>query len=666
MKEFKKDRQLSVRYLKGIGPKRAAAFESIGIHTIEDLFFFFPRRYEDRSHFSSLAEVIVDDFITIKGTVVAKGIRPTRSIKIFELVVDDGNGRIHCLFFNQPYLMNTFAIDDTVVLFGKVELYKKKLQLNSPEYEILKDDSEVTVHTGRIVPIYPLTEGLTQRSLRKSMKTLIEEYADTVEEIFPPVIMQRHYLLRRKEAFQNIHFPENNFLLERAHFRIVFEEFFEFECKVAQQIKDRSAIKNCFSIKTNEKAHSMFLSALDFSLTKSQEKAIKEIEDDFLKSYPMNRILQGDVGSGKTIIAAFALFLVAHHAFQGAFLIPTEILAEQHYSTVSKLFTALGVSFALLTGNTPPDKKKAIIAQVSKGEINVLMGTHALIQKEVTFSKLGLVIIDEQHKFGVEQREHLLEQTVRPHLLVMTATPIPRTLGLVLYGDLEVSTLRELPFGERGVKTYWITKKKEADVFLKVKEKMREGDQAYIIFPLVEETEKSDLAAATEEYERLKRTVFHEFNVGLVHGRMKKEKKSSVMEQFRAGKIHLLISTTVIEVGIDNPNASIIIIEHAERFGLSQLHQMRGRVGRGKKESFCFLFGEPTTENGKKRLRLMTKTNDGFKIAEEDLYLRGPGDFLGTRQSGLPQFRLADIVRDAETLRLAKKEAFQAVNEGIT
>ena len=661
MKTNKDYKTTPVRYIRGIGPKKALILNNIGIKTVEDLFSFFPRRYEDRSHFVSLSEVKIGDFVTVRGTVIAKGVRPTRSMKIFELVLDDGTGRLYCLFFNQPYLDKNFQIDDTVIVAGKLEFYKKRLQMNSPEYEIIKETGEDTVHTGRIVPVYPLTEGLSQRTLRVSMKALVEGYCDELEETLPAGIMERHYLLSRKEALRNIHFPENNFLLERARLRIVFEEFFTFELKIARKIARRLDFQTCFKVNQNSSYAGEFLSQLPFKFTQSQKQVMDEIMEDLSRPYPMNRLLQGDVGSGKTIIAAYALYVAARHKFQGAFLVPTEILAEQHFNTVSKLFDKLNVTVSLLTGSTPTLEKRNIIDAVRGGTLDVVIGTHALIQEEVKFKNLGFVVIDEQHKFGVRQRAYLRAQKRKPHVLIMTATPIPRTLGLMLYGDLDVSTLKELPFGERKVKTYWITKTKEKEIFAFVKKRLIQGDQAYIIFPLIEETEKSDLQAATEEYHKFQRGEFRDFKLGLIHGKIDNDEKARIMEEFRSGRIHLLVSTTVIEVGIDNPNASIIIIEHAERFGLSQLHQMRGRVGRRKQEAFCFLFGYPTTEVGKKRLRLMTKTNDGFRIAEEDLYLRGPGDFLGVRQSGLPEFKIADIVRDAEILKLAKEEAFREV-----
>lgn len=650
----------SVRYIKGIGPKRGALLKELGIENVRDLLFYFPRRYEDRTHFVPLNQAVVGDFVVIKGRVIAKGVRPTRSIKIFELVIDDKTARLRCIFFNQAYLDSVFKIDDQVIVAGKLELYKRHLQINSPEYEIVNEKEEA-IHVGRIVPVYPLTQGLPARSFRAIMHDVTTQYALSIEESLPKQIIDKYNFPARGEALSIIHNPEDMDSLARARNRIIFEEFFLFEVEIAKRIKKRRTNREHAIFRHENHLIDSFKKLLPFELTCSQKKVLNEILHDFSLGFPMNRLLQGEVGSGKTIVAFFALWVAVESCYQGALLVPTEILAEQQYSAIQSFVKNRTIKCALLTGGLKSQERKDILQSISNGEVDVVIGTHALIQKDVQFKKLGLIVIDEQHKFGVRQRAHLRIQKEKPHCLVMTATPIPRTLGLTVYGDLEISTLKELPFGQRRVKTFWITKKKESDVFSFVKERLKKKEQAFIVFPLVEETEKSDLKAATVEFKRLKEKVFQEFHIGLIHGKMDKEKKQKVMNQFRCGDIHLLVSTTVVEVGIDNPNASIIIIEDAERFGLSQLHQMRGRVGRNKNEAYCFLFGEPTTETGKRRLRLMTKTNDGFKIAEEDLYLRGPGEFLGTRQSGLPQFKMAEILRDKEILQTAKNDAFAFV-----
>jgi ATP-dependent DNA helicase RecG len=654
----------SIQYTKGIGPKRAEFFRKVGVETVFDLLYYFPRSYQDRSTFVALKDVVAGDCVTIKATVLTKGVRRTRSMKIFELIVDDGTSRLRCLFFNQPFLDTTFKVDDEVILSGKIDLYRNTFQMNSPDFELLRpEDTEGNVHAGCIVPIYPLTEGLSQRLVRKTMRHVIDHFLPEVAENLPNTLIEKYTLLPRGDALGNIHFPRDQQTREKAYFRLVFEEFYLFESAIAHKMKGRKEKPCYFRMRSDPDLEKEFQAALSFSLTRSQLKVCREITDDFNRPYSMNRVLQGDVGSGKTMVAAYAVFYAVRHGFQACMLVPTEILAEQHFKTLEPLFNKHHICLALVSGSSSKKEKKDIAAALKKGSIDCVIGTHALLQETISFAKLGLVVIDEQHKFGVAQRAYLKVQEHTPHILVMSATPIPRTLGLVLFADLDVSTLTELPFGMRDVKTYWITQKKESDVYAFVQQRLRAKEQAYIVFPLVEESMKVDLSAATEKYELLKKTVFKDFKVALVHGRIDKNEKNDIMQRFRSGEIDLLVATTVIEVGIDNPNASIIIIQHADRFGLSQLHQMRGRVGRGKKESYCFLFGDPTTETGKRRLRLMTKTNDGFKIAEEDLLLRGPGEFLGTRQSGLPEFKLADIVSDAEILSLAKQEAFQ--NAGL-
>jgi ATP-dependent DNA helicase RecG len=650
--------QKSIQYVKGIGPKRSEVFARLGIFTIEDLLYYFPRSYQDRSSFTPLSNPSFDQAVTVKGKVVAKGVHPTRAMKIFELVIDDGHARLWCVFFNQPYLDTTFHVDDEVIVSGTIELYKKRMQMNSPDYEIVRPEENETVHTGRIVPIYPLSEGLTQRALRNSMKKLIDDYGHYITENLPEPIIAAHKLMARNEALASLHFPLNKNQYLAAYTRIVYEEFFLFEKAIAEKIHKRKAEKNFFPIRERSEYREIFCDLLPFTLTHSQQNVICEILKDFTDASPMYRVLQGDVGSGKTIVAAYGLYLAVRSGYQGALLVPTEILAEQHFKTLEALFSKLKICVALLTGSSTKKEKDSICTALKKGKIDVLIGTHALLTDDISFLNLGYVVIDEQHKFGVEQRAVLTSQPKRPHVLVMSATPIPRTLGLALFADLNVSTLRELPHGERTIKTFWINDDKVNQVYNSVKKRLDQGDQAYIVYPLVEESLKTDLKAATDEFVFLSRNVFQGYTLGLVHGKMDKKQKNKIMNDFKNKVIHVLVATTVIEVGIDNSNASMIIIQHAERFGLSQLHQMRGRVGRGKKESFCFLIGNPSTEIGKKRLRLMTKTNDGFKISEQDLFLRGPGEFLGTRQSGLPQFKLADIVKDSDLLEKAKIDAF--------
>lgn len=653
-----------IRYLKGIGPRRAEALEKLGVRVLKDLFYLFPRRYEDRSRFLKIGEVVSAENVTLRGEVLTLGVRPVRPMPIFEMVLGDDTGMIHGVWFNQPYLKNQFRVGMKVILSGKVELYQGRLQMNSPDYEVIDSEDESPLHTGRITPIYPLTEGLYQRSLRGVMKEVIDRFLEKeIQDFLPSSLRQSLGLVNLTEALREMHFPSSFERLEEARRRIVFDEFFLFEIELLQRLKREREKQKAYPLRSPEDRVREFEHSLPFSLTQDQRCVIHEIRDDLLRTSAMNRLLQGEVGSGKTLVAAFALFLTAREGRQGAFLIPTEILAEQHAGTLARFLTPLGVRNELLTSSTSPERRQKILKELREGELPLLVGTHALLQEEVQFHSLALVVIDEQHKFGVRQRNRLLQNSPRPHQLVMTATPIPRTLALTFYGDLEISTLKELPPGRRPVKTYWITREKQPEVLRHIRERVEKGDQTYLVFPAIEETEKADLFAAREEYERLRREEFEGLQVGLVHGRLAREEREEIMQNFRRGKIQILVATSVIEVGVDHPNATMMVIENAERFGLSQLHQLRGRVGRGGKESECFLFGEPKTEEGKRRLRLLTKTNDGFQIAEEDLRLRGPGELLGLRQSGEPYFKVGDFNRDLALLLTARQKALEILKE---
>ena len=655
--------QNSARFIRGIGPKRFEALNRLGIQTIRDLCYFFPRRYEDRTQFQSVASIKPGGEVTIRCEVLALGVRPLKNLSIFEMMVGDKTGVIPAVWFNQPYLKNQFQMGDQIILSGKADWYQKRVQLNSPEYERVQEEEHDTVHTGRITPIYPLTEGLAERAIRSAMKEVIDHHVPKeLREFLPEEIRKKYSLMDLVPAIQNMHFTESFELLEAARKRVIFDEFFIFELILLSKIRAIRAKEKSFAFQRGEKLLSEFSHALPFELTEDQLKTIHEILENVSTEIPMNRLLQGEVGSGKTVVAAFFLFLAAKNGLQSALLVPTEILAEQHYQTLSVLLKSLGVTSALLTGSLEAEERERARRKSDLGLAQVLIGTHALLQEEVRFKNLGLVIIDEQHRFGVRQRAQLVLRSPRPHLLVMTATPIPRTLGLTLYGDLDISTIRHLPKGRKEVKTYWINQKKETEVLEHIREKISESDeQAYILFPIIEESERLDLQAATQEYEHLRKGIFRSLSIGLVHGRLLKPERDEVMKKFHQGKLKVLIATSVIEVGVHNPNVTFMVIENAERFGLSQLHQMRGRIGRGTKEGTCFLFGNPTTEEGKKRLRILTKTQDGFVIAEEDLILRGPGDFFGTKQSGIPFFQVGDLLRDSALLMTARKEAMKVL-----
>ena len=653
----------ALRYIKGVGPKRTLVFQKIGIHSVRDLLYLFPRRYEDRSHFAPLNNLPLNEPITCRGEIVDVKFKPIRGMPLVEVLIGDDAGTLRAVWFNQPYLKKLFECGQQVILYGKVELYKKDIQMSNPEFEIVDSAEAESIHTGRITPIYPLTEGLFQRSLRTTLREAVEHHLDgAITEILPPELRNELNLMALDQALREMHLPSSFEELEKARRRIVFDEFFSFELQIFLKVKAIRTQHQANAFKISPDLRAEFQRSLPFELTKSQEKAISDLVTDLGQTVPMNRLLQGDVGSGKTVVAAFA-FLAAHRSgLQSAFLIPTEILAEQHYRTLLKFLEPLGVRPELLTKSTESDKRARIIAELKAGKVPVVVGTHALLQEDVRFKDLGLLVVDEQHKFGVHQRNHLLQKTPRPHQLVMTATPIPRTLALTVYADLDISVMKELPKGRQPIKTYWITRKKQPEIFEHMALRIQKGEQAYIVFPLIEETEKKDLLAAKKEFERLRKTVFMKFRMGLVHGKLDRPEREAIMRAFTRNEIDILVATSVIEVGVDQPNATMMIIENAERFGLAQLHQLRGRIGRGKLESECFLFGEPTTDEGKMRLRLLTKLSDGFLIADEDLKLRGQGDLWGIRQSGEPLFRVAHPILDEAILLQARKEAQKLIS----
>ncbi|MBU4305544.1 MAG: ATP-dependent DNA helicase RecG [Candidatus Omnitrophica bacterium] len=650
----------SAQYLKGVGPKRIKSLNKLNIFTIKDLLYYFPRRYEDRGNFKPINKVEIGKFETIRGKVLTMGLRRLKGkMTLFQLAVGDNTGIIYAVWFNQPYMKDVFKIQDEVILYGKVDRYRT-LQINSPEYEIIRNDEEdSTIHTGRIVPIYPLTYDVSQRYLRTIAKRNLDSHLPEIEEFMEPDIIQGNSLICLEEALAAIHFPQSFAQLQKAKERLIFNEFFLLQ--LALGLKRRDIKESAKGIKFNISAGLLgrFKSRLPFTLTASQQKVVAEIEADMASQKPMNRLLQGDVGSGKTIVSIWAMVICVQNGFQAALMAPTEILAEQHHRTIKAMLEPLGVRVGVLTSGLKKKEKEAILAAAENHEIDILIGTHALIQDEMRCKKLGLVIIDEQHKFGVEQRIKLQKKGVMPDVLVMSATPIPRTLAITVYGDLDISTIRELPPGRTPVETYWISEKKRRDLYVFLKKKITEKNQVYVVYPLIEQSKLKDLKAATIMFEHFRDEIFPECRVGLLHGRMKDAEKKAVMEAFKQGQLDILVATTVIEVGIDVANAAIMLIEHAERFGLSQLHQLRGRVGRGKKQAYCVLLSQGTSEDTLKRLRAMTSTTDGFKIAEYDLLIRGPGEFFGTRQHGMPELKIGNIITDRELLVLSRKEAFQ-------
>ncbi len=649
--------------LAGVGPQRAKTLAKLGLGTIEDaLVQHLPLRHEDRSQIIPLGRVSVGEARTCAGTIA--GISPPprgRPRMPLVVMIRDVSGFLNCAWFNQPYLTRIFKRGQRLIVHGKVQPYGRgPLQMMVKDYELVEDGPDEKLHTGRLVPVYPLTEGLTQRPLRRLMKRLVDGWADQIDDPLPERVRSGRALLPLPQAIRGAHFPETQEEHAAAHRRLVFDDFFLLEVGLAIR-RHREGRRRGFAINPPGALVRRLRASLPYTLTSAQERVWGEIRMDMAEPYPMSRLLQGDVGSGKTVVAALAILAAIEAGYQAALMAPTEILAEQHMMTLSQLLEPLGVRVILLTGAVKGKARQNAAAAVESGQAGCAIGTHALVQGGVAFKRLGLAVIDEQHRFGVAHRAALRGKGESPDVLVMTATPIPRTLALTLYGDLDVSVLDELPPGRRPIVTVARGGSKRREIYDFLRKQIDDGRQIYVVCPLVEETEASDLRAATEMAERLQREVFPDRRVGLIHGRLRFQDKERVMREFKEGTVHVLVSTTVIEVGIDVPNASVMLVEHAERFGLSQLHQLRGRVGRGPWKSYCILLAGSSSEDAERRIAAMTGTNDGFKIAEVDLELRGPGDFFGTRQSGLPEFRVADLLRDGAMLEEARREAFALV-----
>lgn len=673
MKEsINKSLTTSIQFLKGIGEKRAQALNKAGIHTFGDLLQYYPRRYLDRSNITPIRNVRANDTATVVGKIVTQGIKKgTRSR--FIVLISDNTGFLSCVWFHQlPYWQKLFKVGQTLAVSGKFG-YFGGLQIVHPEFDLLSENGEDRedefLHTGKIIPLYPSTEslsrlGLDSRGFRRVMRNLLRSFGGQIEEILIDSIIQRHKLIYLEEAFQNIHFPKDFNLLNQAKRRLKFDELFFMEFMLAYRKHKINQQQKGIHFATVGERLKTLVDKLPFELTEAQKKVIREIRADMKQPSPMYRLLQGDVGSGKTIVALVGMLIAVENGYQAALMAPTEILAEQHYLTFRQWLEELGVNVKLLIGGQRKKEREKILAAIENGECEIVIGTHAVIQEQVKFHKLGLVVIDEQHRFGVSQRAILTEKGENPDVLIMTATPIPRTLSLTVYGDLDVSILDEMPEGRIPVRTSWRYENKREDIYEFVKARVTEGQQAYIVFPLIEESEKLDLKAATESYEKMSSGIFSQLKLALLHGRMKSDAKDGIMMAFKKGEVQILVSTTVIEVGVDVPQATIMVVENAERFGLTQLHQLRGRVGRGSEQSYCILIVKPPlTEDAITRLNTMMQTNDGFKIAEVDLKLRGPGEFFGTRQHGLPELKIADPIQDTSLLMEAREEAFRIVNQ---
>ncbi len=650
----------SVIALKGIGPSISDQLRKLGVETIWDLLYLFPRRYDDYTLMKPINQLRYGDQVTVIGTIWETRARRTRGNQVMvQSVISDGTGSIQATWFNQPWLSEKLKAGTQIVLSGKIDQYLGRPVMSAPEWEALEWDP---LRTRRIVPVYPLTQGLSGNKLRDLLRTAVSDWAPRIPDPLPRSVRQSQNLYSLPQAIAQIHFPDSQATLHHARRRLIFDELFLLQLGMQGKRQSWQAYPG-IPLQIPAEALQPFYDSLPFALTAAQQRVIGEIQADMARSTPMNRLLQGDVGAGKTLVAAAAMLTAVQAGTQAALMAPTEILAEQHFRSLSMQLSPLGVTMALLTGSTAAAEKEDVLAKLADGRIQIAIGTHALIQEYVTFQNLALAVIDEQHRFGVEQRGALrskgLETAVgqpNPHLLVMSATPIPRTLALSIYGDLDLSILDEMPPGRQEIKTRWLRPSERERAYAFLRRQVAEGQQAYVIYPLVEESDKIDEKAAVEEYERLQTRVFPDLQVGLIHGRLRGDEKEAAMRAFNSGETQILVATSVIEVGVDVPNATVILIEGANRFGLAQLHQFRGRVGRGEQQSYCILIADTTSADAEERLKALEQTNDGFALAEKDLEIRGPGEFFGKRQSGLPELQLASLL-DMEMVETARSEA---------
>ena len=674
-----------VQYVKGIGPRLAEILATKGISTVGDLLNYLPFRYEDRLNPRGIGELRAGEMATVIGEVRNSGLFRTRKMPIFQLTVGQGRSKLRCLWFHGTYLQDKFKPGQLIALYGKVEQDSRsgELQIIQPQFEMLgdagsdgaDDKAATSLEVGRIVPIYESAgQGrVTARWFRRVIRTALDDLTRDLAETIPAAVRERLALLSPREALWKVHWPEAGESLADlqssrtpAHIRLIFEELFFIELGLELKRRQQKT-QTGIAFRLDDGVRQAIKKILPFHPTAAQKRVLKEIADDMQKPYPMRRLLQGDVGSGKTIIGFQAAIIAIENGCQVALMAPTEILAQQHYFSARRILENAGYRIVLLTGSLEADRKREIRRHIAQGDAQLVIGTHALLEEKVEFAKPGLVIVDEQHRFGVLQRLKLMKKSgegsddtnpAEPDVLVMTATPIPRTLALTLYGDLDLSVLDELPPGRTPIVTRRITDDRSSEVWDFVRKQVAKGHQVYVVYPVIAENEETELKAAIKMYRELSGNVFADFKVGLLHGRLDSELKDQVMRRFQKGELQILVATTVIEVGVDVPNATVMVIEHAERFGLAQLHQLRGRIGRGAAKSYCILMtGGKVTEEGERRLDAMVRTNDGFQIAELDLELRGPGEFFGTRQAGMPSFRVANLIRDRQLLELAKREA---------
>ncbi len=657
----------SVQYIRGVGPRGAERLERVGIRTVWDLLRHIPRRYEDRTAIRNIGDLEPGKPVVTRGTILAAEVVNTRrkGMQLTRVVIGDGTGRAELVFFRQPYLLKRFqqlmVKRRAVVVYGVARFQLTGPAFEHPEWEEIEPGEE-GLSAGRVVPVYPLAEGLTQRWVRSAVAAALDSHGGLINDPLPQALQERYGLVSLARAYRDVHLPETQEAADEARRRLVFDEFFLLQVGLAMRRADRASASGAsVAAVSDEDLADMMRRVLPFSPTADQVSAIREIADDLASGRQMNRLLHGDVGSGKTAVSVAAIALIVRSGHQAAVMAPTEILAQQQASVLGAWLRKVGLTVELATGSLSGRARSSLRERIASGEARVVVGTHALIEDDVSFRSLGLVIIDEQHRFGVLQRKALQAKGVAPHVLVMSATPIPRTLTLTLYGDLDVTVLKQMPPGRRQIKTHWKRPEQAESVYRGVARLLDQGRQAYVVCPLVEESERLEAAAATQHAERISREMLPGYRVGLLHGQMPAEAKDACMQAFKAGELDVLVSTTVIEVGIDVPNASVMVVENADRFGLAQLHQLRGRVGRGQFASYCVLIADPKTEAGVRRLQVMTETTDGFRIAEEDLRLRGPGECFGTRQSGIPEFHFADLLRDEQVLIETRKAATELV-----
>jgi ATP-dependent DNA helicase RecG len=659
--------EIDVQYVKGVGSARAAQLNKIGIYTVEDLLEYIPRRYLDRSTILTISQLSEGEDTTVVGRIIKIKMIPRPHQRLI-VTIYDRTGILDGVWFNQvDYFSRIFKEDQEIAFSGKIGFYRG-WQIVHPDFDIIEESKE-QLHTGQIIPLYPSGEelrskGLSSRGFRRIIHHALEKYGDQIRENLPENLISQYRLFTKTDALRKVHFPEKMDEISAPLRRLKYEELFYLELLMAlRHFNQRSPVKGTI-MKTSGEIIKKVLDKVPYELTGAQRRVLYEIYDDLKSGHPMNRLLQGDVGSGKTVVALITALIAIENHHQVALMAPTEILAEQHFLNMKDLLSQTDIHPALLTGSLKASEKSAIQEKLQAGKIVLIIGTHALLQEKVEFKNLGLIIIDEQHRFGVLQRGELIKKGWNLHVLVMTATPIPRTLAMTLYGDLDTSIIDEMPPDRQPIITAWRTEKKLPDVYKFLREKITSGEQAYIVYPLVEESEKIDLKAATESYHYLQEKIFPDFRISLLHGRMKAEEKEAAMLKFKSGQIQILVSTSVIEVGVDVPTSTIMLIEHAERFGLSQLHQLRGRVGRGKKKSYCILITPPKiNETAQSRMSMMEKTGDGFLIAEEDLRLRGSGEFFGTRQHGLPDLKYSDLITDQKIIQTARKDAFALIKK---